>query len=259
MNTSTAEIADLITGVTDRIILPRFRSLGSGDVMEKRPGDLVTVADREAEEALVEALVSRSPGAVVVGEEATFTDPSLLDGLADAEHAWIIDPVDGTRNFASGSADFGVIVAELRDGVTERGWIWQPIHQRLYTAERGRGVACNGETLSAVTREQPWRAAGPRRLRAGGDPAFIFSWTLGSCAIDYPRLVRAEIDALGYTTQHPWDHLAGVLMVTELGGQATIPGSGRPWSIGQRGSVMVVGAEPLVTDALETAALVALG
>ncbi|MFV0407496.1 MAG: inositol monophosphatase family protein [Propioniciclava sp.] len=257
--TANAEIADLIVTVTDRLILPRFRSLAADEVMEKSPGDVVTIADREAEMALTAELTQRSPGAVVVGEEATFADPSAEASLASADHAWVIDPVDGTRNFAAGSADFGVIVAELRHGVTERGWIWQPAHQRFYTVERGVGAWCNRDRLQPIApRKQPWRAAVPRRLRAQADPGFTFSRTLGACAIDYPRVVRGEVDALAYTTQHPWDHLAGVLLVTELGGAATLPGSGHPWRAGERGPVLLVGADRAISQGMERVAQAAL-
>ncbi|MFV0451695.1 MAG: inositol monophosphatase family protein [Propioniciclava sp.] len=259
MGTTTADVADLIVAVTERIVLPRFRSLAADEVIEKRPGDVVTVADREAEIALTAALRQRSPGALIVGEEATFAEPSVLADLPAADHAWVIDPVDGTRNFANGTADFGVIVAEVRSGITERGWIWQPIHQRMFTVERGRGAACNGEPMvPAPAREQPWHAAVPRRLRGGGDRAFTFSRTLGSCAIDYPRVALGEVDGLGYTTQHPWDHLAGSLLVTELGGRCVIPGRVQPWRVGERGPVLLVGADPGIAAALERAALAVL-
>ena len=99
-----------------------------GDIEEKKPGDLVTVADREAEVELARVLRAAEPGVLVVGEEGVFTDPSSLEPLPTAEHAWVIDPVDGTRNFARGRADFAVMLAEVRHGVTVRGWIWQPVH-----------------------------------------------------------------------------------------------------------------------------------
>lgn len=252
---STPHLADLLVDVAQRIILPRFRSLESNEIMEKKPGDLVTVADREAEDALTEVLQQLTPEAIVVGEESAFSDPTIVDALPTAPHAWVVDPVDGTRNFASGNADFGVMLAEVREGVTQRGWIWQPVHGRMVTVERGQGVRVNGQELvSTVPRRQPWHAAAPRRVRATADPAFAFTHTLGSCAIDYPRLATGAVDALVYTSQHPWDHLAGTLMMAELGGTATIVGSGEPWRVGERGRLLVVGADPAVTTALDRAA-----
>ncbi|MDO5535892.1 MAG: inositol monophosphatase, partial [Propionibacteriaceae bacterium] len=146
----TDAVSELIAEVCDRVILPRFRALDAHEVEHKRPGDVVTIADREAEAELTAAFRAATPDALVVGEEASFADPSLPRGLAGAAHAWVIDPVDGTRNFASGSPDFGVMVAEVRDGATTRGWIWQPQRGDLYVAERGGGATCNGTPLVRV-------------------------------------------------------------------------------------------------------------
>ena len=217
----TEQVSELLTEIADRIILPRFGALGSGDIEEKKPGDLVTVADRDAEQEIARVLRAAAPGSLVVGEEAAFTDPASLDVLPSADHAWVIDPVDGTRNFARGRADFAVIVAELRRGVTVRGWIWQPIHSLMYVTERGSGVTCNGERL-------PVPPPSPRRVPLGAsylpvpgeeqaEVRLVRSW--GSCGIDYPKLITGEVDFLSYRSMFPWGHLAGALMVTELGGR----------------------------------------
>ena len=131
----TDQVSELLADVADRLILPRFGALKSSDIQEKKPGDLVTVADREAEIELARVLRAAEPGVLVVGEEGVFTDPSCLDLLPTAEHAWVIDPVDGTRNFARGGADFAVMLAEVRNAVTVRGWIWQPEHEVAWVAE----------------------------------------------------------------------------------------------------------------------------
>ena len=217
----TDEVSDLLADVANRLILPRFGALGSGDIEEKRPGDVVTVADRDAEVELAQVLRRHEPGVLVVGEEGVFTDPSSLDALPSAEHAWVIDPIDGTRNFARGRADFAVMLAEVRRGVTVRGWIWQPVHERLYVAERGAGVRCNGEVLqppAGGSRAVPLGASYlpvPGEERA--DVELIRSW--GSCGIDYPKLITGEVDFLCYRSMFPWDHLPGGLMVAELGGR----------------------------------------
>src|SRR4030095_3156841 len=90
-------------------IMPRFRQLAAGDVREKAPGDLVTVADEAVEARLAPALEALLPGSVVVGEEAAAADPNLLNRLFDDQPVWIIDPVDGTSNFAEGRPAFAVM------------------------------------------------------------------------------------------------------------------------------------------------------
>ncbi|MGC3953493.1 MAG: inositol monophosphatase [Propionicimonas sp.] len=216
----TEWVAQQLREVAERVILPRFGALAEGEIEEKKPGDLVTVADREAELELVGILSAADPSALVVGEEGVFCDPSRLDALPTAERAWVIDPVDGTRNFSRGSADFAVMLAEVRRGETVRGWIWQPQYGRMYIAERGAGVTCNGEPVTrlAVDRPLPLGATYvPLRGEDGARVEVRRSW--GSCGIDYPKLLAGEVDFLTYRSMFPWDHLPGGLMVTEFGGR----------------------------------------
>jgi fructose-1,6-bisphosphatase/inositol monophosphatase family enzyme len=110
----TDAITTLLQDVAAEVVTPRFRSLSADEVSEKNPGDLVTVADREAEVLITAALTRAYPDAVVLGEEASAGDPAVLDRYAAAEHAFTVDPVDGTRNFVQGSPDHAVMAAELR-------------------------------------------------------------------------------------------------------------------------------------------------
>lgn len=231
----TEDVSALIQDVCARTILPRFRALAPGDVAQKSPGDLVTVADKEAEAELTNALRAADPGALVVGEEAAFVAPELVAALPDAAAAWVIDPVDGTGNFAAGREDFGVMVAEVRHGVAVRSWIWQPMHERLYVAERGAGATCNGRRLARLAgRRRPYRVETFRALRRTPAVGLALSHTRGSCAIDYPRVVAGDVDALGYRTINPWDHLPGSLLLTELGGFVGLDGAAyRPGGAGR--------------------------
>jgi len=117
----TSDVLTLLRTVGEEVVEPRFRSLGDAEVEEKNPGDLVTVADREAEVRLTEVLQGAYPGAVVLGEEAAEDDESVLARFADADHAFTIDPVDGTKNFVKGSPDHAMMIAELRGGEVEIG------------------------------------------------------------------------------------------------------------------------------------------
>jgi fructose-1,6-bisphosphatase/inositol monophosphatase family enzyme len=232
-------VAEVIVAVADAMIVPRFGRLTDGEVEAKSPGDLVTIADREAEAALSAILRRAYPSALIVGEEAAFSEPGLVAGLADADQAWLIDPVDGTNNFVAGSPDFGVLVAELRRGVTVRGWIWQPIAGRMFVAEVGGGVRLNGSPLAATgVPHEPVRACVPGRLRRSPIDGYDLRPTMRCCAVDYPLLFSGEVDVLAYTRMRPWDHAAGVLMVTELGGLAALSG-GTQWRPGLSGALLV--------------------
>ncbi len=216
----TQQVSGLLKDVADTLILPHFGTLSCGDIQEKAPGDLVTVADREAEAEITRQLRAADPDALVVGEEGVFEDPRILDSLPTASHSWVIDPVDGTRNFTKGRPDFAVMVAELRFGETVRSWIWQPIHEQLFVAEKGAGVTLNGRHLSPPAQKRTVPLGATYLSVPGEDDAavkVIRSW--GSCGIDYPKLVVGEVDFLSYRSMFPWDHLPGGLMVNELGGR----------------------------------------
>jgi fructose-1,6-bisphosphatase/inositol monophosphatase family enzyme len=215
----TDAVLRLMQDVAEEVITPRFRALQSHEIEEKNPGDLVTIADQESEELLTAALTEAYPDAVVLGEEAYAHDPGLLDRFNTADHAFTVDPVDGTKNFVLGSADHAVMVGEVRGGEVVRGWIWQPQHEAAYVAERGAGAFRNGERLTvAQDGVAPYRTA--RRQWVGrelpGLGTLELSWAC--CGVDYPHLVAGDARALVYNHSRPWDHLAGSLLVTEAGG-----------------------------------------
>src|SRR6185437_12134645 len=110
-------IARIIRDIAAVEIVPRFRMLAAGDIREKRPGDLVTIADLEAEKRLMRELEAAMPGTVALGEESVAADPTRLDLLAGEVPVWVIDPIDGTGNFAKGDARFAVIIAFVTRGV----------------------------------------------------------------------------------------------------------------------------------------------
>lgn len=211
----------LLKDVAADVITPRFRALAADEVMEKNPGDLVTVADREAEVVITDALGRAYPDALVVGEEAVAADPSILERLPAAAHAWTVDPVDGTKNFVHGSPDHAVMVAELRDGETVRAWIWQPEHGVAYVAEQGGGLYRDGVRVHAPTRPDDVtdaRVLTSRPAEEGRHGTLTFGATAWCCGVDYPWLVTGRAHALVYSTPKPWDHAPGSLFVREVGG-----------------------------------------
>ncbi len=262
---------ELVQDVAARVVTPRFRALDTDDISEKNPGDLVTVADREAEVEITAALLGAYPGAVVLGEEAYAEDASLMERYAAADHAFTVDPVDGTKNFVHGSPDHAVMVAELRRGEVVRSWIWQPQHEAAYVAERGAGAWHNGERM---TRSSPgpdpaaWRGATSRRGWIGrtlpgleGMAPLTLTWVC--CGVDYPHLVAGDTDVLLYAGALPWDHAPGTLLLTEAGGRAGVA-DGRPYDPTRRhratdGGPLVCAADEeahrRVSAALRTGAL----
>ncbi|MCB1017528.1 MAG: hypothetical protein KDB10_20750 [Acidimicrobiales bacterium] len=247
-------VADLLREASATAIEPRFRSLGAGEVAEKSAGELVTVADREAEALLTTGLESLTPGVPVVGEEAVAAEPSRLDALA-ADRVWLVDPLDGTANFVGGSPDWAVMVALVVGGETAASWIWQPLAERMFVAERGGGARCNGDPL----RTRP-RAASAGDLRGAVLTRYLDEPTRGRvqrnlsrfgtitagrhCAgVEYPALVEGDTDFVLFWRTLPWDHAPGTLLVAEAGGVAARP-DGSPYRPGPGGVGLVVAADP---------------
>jgi fructose-1,6-bisphosphatase/inositol monophosphatase family enzyme len=224
---SSDAVLDLLREVAAEVITPRFRSLAAGEVMEKNPGDLVTVADREAEVLITGRLTAAYPDAVVLGEEAYAADHALMERYLDAEHAFTVDPVDGTKNFVHGSPDHAVMVAETVRGETVRAWIWQPEHGVSWVAERGAGTWRNGERVQVVPVPADRAPQGVTSMWAmrnhafDGLPPMTLSWVC--CGVDYPRLIEGAADYILYSRSNPWDHAPGTLLVTEAGGTVGHP------------------------------------
>ena len=157
---------------------------------------LVTVADHEAEMIITTRLTAAYPDAVVLGEEAYAADHSLMDRYLAADHAFTVDPVDGTKNFVHGSPDHAVMVAETVSGATVRAWIWQPEHQVAWVAERGAGTWRDGEQVWVAPVPGDRRPQGVTSMWSMRDhafeglPAMRLSWVC--CGVDYPGSSRAR-------------------------------------------------------------------
>jgi fructose-1,6-bisphosphatase/inositol monophosphatase family enzyme len=223
-------IARLIRQTAEAVILPRFRALSADQIREKKPGDLVTVADTDSEAMLSHLLTAALPGSAVCGEESVARDAGVLGCLAGPQPVWIIDPVDGTANFAAGREQFAVIVALVAGGEIEAGWIHAPIADRTVHARRGGGAWESGRRLSVdpgVALEQSVGAAygkiggqgNATKLlsRSGRIGGIDNAWSGG---IEYLRMVCGETHFFLSSASMPWDHLAGVLLVREAGGEA---------------------------------------
>jgi fructose-1,6-bisphosphatase/inositol monophosphatase family enzyme len=133
-------LAGILADAAQTEIMPRFRRLGDGEIRQKTSAaDLVTEADVNAERLITARLRERYPSAMVVGEEACSDKPALLDGLGDADLAFVVDPVDGTFNFASGVPLFGVMLAVVVKGETVAGIIHDPVGKDWLIGAKGAG------------------------------------------------------------------------------------------------------------------------
>lgn len=218
---------DLLREVSQRAILPRYQKLAEHEVRAKLADDVVTVADNESEEMLAEGL-ARIADIPVVGEEAAFADQSVFDRLTG--DCWIVDPLDGTRNFARGKAPFGILVAMAQGGDTHSGWIYDCLSGRLCVTHRGMGAFVNGERIAARTTGErvPVAAvsllfmdmAKREKVLAGIGDRYRLVDVPWCAAEQYPRLALGANDLSLFERTLPWDHAAGVLWLNEAGGKA---------------------------------------
>lgn len=247
-------VAALLREVAREIIVPRFRALGTSDIAEKSPGEIVTVADLEAEARLAEGLAAIGLGARIVGEEAAARDPGLLEGIGDGL-AWLIDPLDGTANFAAGRAPFGTMVALVEEGIPIEAWMLDPLTGRLCHAARGRGATCDGITVRSCGTGKTRAVAAlatqfmPADLRArvhAHAGAQLDLVPIPRCAAEsYPRLALGDNDIALFQRILPWDHAAGTLFLTEAGGKAT-HWDGTPYRVGGPGTGLLAAAGPVL-------------
>jgi fructose-1,6-bisphosphatase/inositol monophosphatase family enzyme len=235
-NIDIATLADLLRQAAQKEILPRFRRLGAGDVRVKSEAtDLVTEADERAER-MIKAEVERLwPHALFIGEESVAADPALLDKLADADVAIIVDPVDGTFNFAAGVPAFGVMASVVVKGETVAGIIFDPMGDDWVMAEKGGGAWLkrpSGEAQrlavsATVPLEQMTGMASTgffetskRAVIMGNLAKVRFASNYRCAAHEYRTFAGGHVHYLMYNKLLPWDHLAGVLISQEAGGYA---------------------------------------
>ena len=199
------------------------------DISSKGLRDIVTEADLAAERAAMQVIREGCPGARFVSEESF----GEWQDYGDAP-TWVIDPLDGTTNFARGLPEFSISVAMVRSNVVRCGVIYDPLLDHLFGAERGQGATLNGKPLRVSLREQlmeslvllDWPRRAPYREMLGRFLARMVSHvdgvrSRGSAALGLCYVAAGWADAYLQFTLGPWDVAAGLLMVEEAGGQVT--------------------------------------
>ncbi|WP_345773588.1 inositol monophosphatase [Azospirillum oleiclasticum] len=233
-------VSAIIAEVAQAAIMPYFQRLRAQDIREKTgPTDLVTAADEEAERMLTPLLAALVPGSVVVGEEAVSADLRVLDRIHGEEPVWIIDPVDGTINFAAGKPAFAVIVAYVAGGRTLAGWIHDPVTGRTAQGAVGQGAWLDGRRIHFDEPVPLPRMVGALSTRFCSDerrdrledraPGLGGIAYLSSAAQEYLRMLEGSSHFSLYHRLMPWDHAAGVLLLAEAGGWSATD-NGVPYS-----------------------------
>lgn len=226
-------VAEAMRDVAASAILPRFRSLTDEDITLKGADDVVTAADVEAEVLLAERLQVIRPGQPVLGEESSFADPRLRGSVEEAGTYWVVDPLDGTKEFVAGRNGFGMMVALVESGTSTAAWIYLPTSDRLYDGSLGTPVRRNGKRMPTPAEGPPHefenmvgfvltrlappevRAVVDKNIRRFPTPADEGS---GSAASAYADLLEGRLDFGFYWRTEPWDHVPGTFLLGIAGG-----------------------------------------
>lgn len=243
-------VAEVLRSAASQAILPRYKSLLAGQIEYKAPDEIVTVADREAEAIIAHGLSLIRPHARFVGEEACASAPALLQWVEEGL-TWVVDPIDGTSNFAAGRPPFALMAALLKDGETIASWLLDPLADRLAVAELGGGAWVNGERVHTPAgcpafpemRGLISQAFAPESSSAAIDRiASAVGEILPSrrCAGDeYPRVASGDRHFTIYWRTLVWDHAPGALFLSEAGGVARRH-DGSPYRPGRPGTGMLL-------------------
>ena len=258
MHSLAEPVEALMRAVCTEIMMPRFRQLGSHEIEEKAPDDLVTVVDKASEARLIEGLTALLPDSHVVGEEGVAADPNLIERATEGL-AWIVDPLDGTGNYAAGRTPFAIMVALAEQGEVRAGWIFDPVIGRMCHAAlafvdgeriRARATGAARPIGALATRYLPDDVRADIRQRAEGR---ITIADIPNCAGEqYPRVILGINDLALFWRALPWDHAPGALFLNEAGGRIARP-DGSPYRLGEDRFGLLAAATPELWD--ETARL----
>ncbi|SBS35380.1 Inositol-1-monophosphatase [Marinomonas spartinae] len=239
-----ARLINIVRRAGQEIVMPSFRQLGAADVKTKSSlTDLVTIADKASENFISNEIRTAFPDWEIVGEEAVADAPSTTNKIATADTCVIIDPIDGTWNYAHGLSDFGIILAVVVKGVTRFGLLYDPVNDDWIYANLGEGAFFQRTTMNEKGRNQtPTQAPLPLHITAEPEldklagimsvnsysderkrdfalkaSRFVRINNLPSCPA-YRQIAQGHFHFSLTYKMLPWDHAAGVLVHTEAGG-----------------------------------------
>lgn len=215
-----------------KILRRRFGKVG---YRQKRRADLLTIADLESQKSILDAIRRNFPGDDYKAEE----DEERVTG---AEHLWIIDPLDGTTNYAHGYPMSCVSIGMLQDGAPRLGGVYDPFRDELFLAQKGKGAFLNGRRLrvsATPLMRDSLLITGFAYDRAERADYYLSQFKefmtrchdirrSGSAALDMAWVAAGRADGFWEFELNPWDVAAGTLLVEEAGGKVTDFG-GRPW------------------------------
>jgi|GEM_PF-394098 len=247
------KVVDIIKEAAVTKIMPYYKQLQAGDVREKKPGDFVTIADEESEKFLSKELRKLLPGSLIVGEESVSKNPKVLNRFKEKKPIWVIDPLDGTKRYLSGNGRFGILLSAVFNNVTQYGWIYDAIDDRMITTVKGAGVYCEGKKLTisndkkVITdlKDMSLGCAQFDRYKVPTDDfKHEFKKVSGvGCSVEFVSdFLMNKHDVISYIgSTHPWDWAAAMLAIKEVGAALKI-NQGRVYKPNVDGKALIIAA-----------------
>ncbi len=244
-------LVPLVRRAAEEELLSRFRRVASS---RKADGSLITEADLAMQQRIRDELQRRWPERHLLGEEMPASEQQRL--LREGEAGvWCLDPLDGTRNFASGFPVFSVSLALIIGGDVVLGLVLDPVRDECFTAAKGEGAWLDGAPLTLAGQDGELagtlaiadlkRLPKPMACRLATEPPFASQRSIGSVALDWCWLAAGRVQLYVHGKQNLWDYAAGRLVFDEAGGHhGTLEGrAAGPADLAPRSAVGAVGAE----------------
>ena len=218
------------------LIIRAMKRMDTVKIAEKSPNDFVTEVDQRVEQEIISVIKKAYPSHAIMGEES--------GEMAGEDYTWIIDPIDGTRNFIHGFPHFAISIAVMHKNKIEHGVIYDPLRQELFTANRGKGAQLNDRRIRIGTRKllKDTLLATGFAYRHGDKeaalPDSIFDTILplcgdvrraGAATLDLAYVACGRLDGYWEKGLHLWDIAAGILLVKEAGGMVCDPQGGEDY------------------------------
>lgn len=218
------EIENLLREAAVQELMPRFRHVSS---CVKHDGSLLTEADTATQAFLQQELAARFDQIPLLGEEMEEAEQEALIARSD-EGLWVLDPLDGTSNFAAGLPFFAISLGLLRHSKMELGVVYDPVRDECFSAVRGEGAWCNGVPLRVPEQMTPLaqgigivdfkRLPAILAQRIAAAPPFSSQRSFGSVALDWCQLAAGRVHVYLHGRSKLWDYGAGELIFREAGG-----------------------------------------
>jgi myo-inositol-1(or 4)-monophosphatase len=246
------QLRQLVRAAAQEVVLPQFAVVQRH---VKHDGSMVTEVDLAMQGRMQRDLAHAWPQFAFLGEEMAQTEMDALLQAPGGRGLWVLDPVDGTSNFAAGVPYFAVSLALLVDGRVEIGVVYDPVRDECFAAQRGRGSWLNGISLGCAPTGLPLRrciaAVDFKRLvpalgaKLGAQPPYGSQRNFGASALDWCWLADGRFHLYLHGGQKLWDYAAGQLVLAESGGLAQTLAGEEVFRFGLESRSVVAAREPV--------------